>query len=288
MSDNERADVLARMAEQVLMFLALGDIDEQLGGGKVRLRDFSGAEPLIPGFHEGFEDSYQMFLDATPRDLDRPLNAAFISVNEDDAEGIALHRTHAVNPADIRGRYTRLYRYNVIHTLAGLDGEGRGYGQRMIYGSPDGHHWRSTSSGFEPSLSRDEQWQTYIQIAHGIAFTREFFWSVRLGWVGYPTIRIPTDPVGAREVFRLRDIPEGRQRRAALKHWVTEHWRQNRHEPAEDVKVRQHIRGHERFVWNGLVCEIAPSVVDMQRLAEAKRQREIDHELGSDRRLAVY
>jgi hypothetical protein len=51
-----------------------------------------------------------------------------------------------------------------------------------------------------------------------------------------PRARFVTDPFGVREVFRLRDVPPGKQRRAALLHWVRAHWRQRR-QPTEADKA---------------------------------------------------
>lgn len=89
--------------------------------------------------------------------------------------------------------------------------------------------------------------------------TSEQFWKVRIGWDSLPRITFNTDVLGVREVFRLRDIPNGAQRRAALRHWVGEHWRENE---KDRIKVRRHLRGAIKFSWNGLQCEIEPSLLD--------------------------
>jgi hypothetical protein len=290
MRPGKKAEQLARATEHILTYLALGDITEQRGGDRVQLHDFTGAEPLLPVFTQITEDVYGddeiIFADAKPTDLDSPLNIAFIAEDPDDPQGFCLSRHRAVSPADVRGKVSRLTRYLVETKSAWLDGEGQGMGTTQIFGSNNGLDWRMTAAGYEHNA--DEGLHTRrVQIAHGMAFTREFFWTVRLGWVGHPNILIPTDPVGARAVFRLRDIPEGKQRRAALKHWVSEHWRQTREDESEEVFVREHLRGKERFVWNGLVCEIRPSVTDRKRAMRAIEEREEMKDAGEDRRLAI-
>ena len=63
----------------------------------------------------------------------------------------------------------------------------------------------------------------------------------------------------AKELFSLRDIQPGYQRRKALKHWVKSH---NRHKPfksnddKEIVEVRRYLRGAESFDWMGFHGEI--------------------------------
>lgn len=92
------------------------------------------------------------------------------------------------------------------------------------------------------------------------------WWFVDFGFEGTPMVSLKTDPIGAREAFRLRDMPNGGTRRAALRHWVREHWRRGRGVTAtEEHEVRAHLRGATEFAWNGLRCRIRPSVVDVLR-----------------------
>jgi hypothetical protein len=93
----------------------------------------------------------------------------------------------------------------------------------------------------------------------------DHFWHVSLGYEGMPMLKLDTDPQGARAVFRLRDIPEGRQRRTALKHWVTEHWRSTPATNDKSIKVGEYLRGAEKFTWNGLRCIVTPSLADLHR-----------------------
>lgn len=124
------------------------------------------------------------------------------------------------------------------------------------------------SAGYEHSdaLVWRDLWHS-ASIACAALWTRRFNWRVSIGFEDAPAVSFMTDPVGAREVFRLRDIPNGKSRRTALTHWVREHWRQKRDVPEESVKVREHLRGASEFVWNGLRCRIVPSAIDQERAA---------------------
>jgi len=105
-------------------------------------------------------------------------------------------------------------------------------------------------------------------LAHGIMLRREYLWSVLLGEPGIPRARFVTDPLGVREAFRLRDIPSGKSRRAALRHWVRNHWRKHgRDSEADRAWVRAHMRGATDFTWNGFMCRVEPSRDDMRRNA---------------------
>lgn len=55
-----------------------------------------------------------------------------------------------------------------------------------------------------------------------------------------------------KELFSLRDIPDGYKRRAALKHWVVKHQRRNAHRPEDKIDVKKHLRGKEHFTWFGM------------------------------------
>lgn len=121
--------------------------------------------------------------------------------------------------------------------------------------------------GRETDVSMETQ---DVSMAHGMMLRREYLWSVLLGEPGIPRARFVTDVAGVRESFRLRDIPPGKQRRAALRHWVRDHWRKNRKRGGEDnAWVRAHLRGSLDFVWNGLSCQIMPSKEDERRNSKA-------------------
>lgn len=111
------------------------------------------------------------------------------------------------------------------------------------------------------------------EIAIGVALTTRYEWTVWLGHGTGPRLRFFSDPRGAREVFRLRDLPPGRERRTALRNWVEGHARRRRGDEDEEARswVRRHLRGAEDFVWNGLRCRVEPPAYDVERL---QRERE--------------
>ena len=57
----------------------------------------------------------------------------------------------------------------------------------------------------------------------------------------------------ARKMFKLRDVPVGRQRRDALRHWVKNHQRKKpfHNNESELVEVRKYLRGKKDFDWMG-------------------------------------
>ena len=118
-------------------------------------------------------------------------------------------------------------------------------------------------------------------------WTRQFFWHVAISYDNSPGIIFPTDPIGASEIFRLRDIPEGKKRRAAIRNWVKEHYRcYNRGtEKEREILIRKHVRGAQTFSWNGLNCAIFPAkdgLRDLKRKYEDKTPKSVEEELQRD------
>lgn len=98
----------------------------------------------------------------------------------------------------------------------------------------------------------------YPELAIMMNWSAAHCWNVRLSMPDSPGLLLATDPVGVRELLKMRDVPEGRTRRQALVHWVSEHWRKNRKDPSVEHLVREHLRGATDCDWFGLHCKVLP------------------------------
>lgn len=112
----------------------------------------------------------------------------------------------------------------------------------------------------------------HMLLAAALRFRYE--WSVSIGREDSPSFRFATDATGVHALLKDRDKGES-GRREALKSWVTDHWRQSRSDPDEEVYVRKHLRGGEAFSWRGYVCEWSPSQFDQERNSAFKAEREV-------------
>lgn len=247
--------------------------------------DFDGAEPWLEP-----EKMEELIGSHVPEDVDPPQVWPFDVrtlvkswENEEDARSgrkadFVLSRFRSMHPRELRGRVRPLPfpieilsanpRTAVVRrTLVGR--VGRGVWVPMSFDTPT----KTDLEYFGPRT------QTML----GLASLRHAQWRVYLGLDDRPGIELPTTPQGAAEVFRLRDIPEGKQRRAALRHWVNEFWRPL---PGteEETKVREHMRGVQSFAWSGLRVRITPSRDDLQRDEQSKINRAAEHREGTDRR----
>ncbi len=143
----------------------------------------------------------------------------------------------------------------------------------------EGDEWRILRSASprrkecDRYLEKHWDWDHLIRTSQSITFSRHFLWNALVGLEGHPRVSLCTDAVGAQELFRLRDVPSGATRRAALLHWVGEHWRRNRKDPALETQVRAHLRGATEFTWNGLYVKLTPSQADLNKAEELRGLR---------------
>lgn len=250
--------------------------------GRVRHEQFDGAMPMLPEAVELADGGEGwIFRDWHPSEVG--LRKTRLLVRDTDNEGeVAAVNIRLLRPAEAHGRIRPALPYptlvsswwpkdgKVDVTAVGLAGPGR---------------WVNIDARRAGSSRLDDYWSAQIQVALGCGMFLRSRWTVYLADGGLG-VTFPTDEVGAQEVFRLRDIPEGKARRAALRAWVTEHWRVNPQRPDEEVLVREHLRGAQAFDWSGLHCRITPSDDDFAREYQAKVAREQARQDGTDRRPA--
>lgn len=109
------------------------------------------------------------------------------------------------------------------------------------------------------------EYRNSTKVAVALEVARWEQWAVLIG-VGGPRLRFASDPTAILELFRLRDAPPGKKRRASLTHWVAEHHRKNRNDPGALIEVRKHLRGAADCSWNGMTVEIRPARRQLEAL----------------------
>lgn len=249
----------------------------------VDLSEFDGADPIFTG-----EETRQgFFMDAIPHDVDNHVDSCLITTPDDGdcRDGrkgkYTIQRIRSVPMCMFRGKKitgTHALERNVAFVFEDGTFEtwrlysffaGRGRDGRGLWSRPEWHtsllrrdreHGDlAIVSGF---ASIDEEDTDSLNAAVAAEFTKYYEWSVHLRIGEGPSIRFVTDPEGAKEVFRLRDVAAGSSRRSALRNWVNQHWRKNR--KADDMAiVRQHLRGETVFRWAGMDCKVVPSAYDI-------------------------
>lgn len=255
---------------------------------KLRPMDFDGYEPLIDDDDDN--DKPGILVGDHPGDQPVwPIDVAMaMSANTDWPDGSwQFDRFMTLKPSEWRGKITKVFPrmidrrimisfpggshtslrvpYAIIgkklieapRTDTGMQIDSPGDGS---FGIPP-HWW-----GRKTNTDAEKGELFAVRLLGGLALRRRYHWSVLLGESAGPRVRFITDPAGMREIFRFRDIPPGRLRRAALLHWVKAHWRQRRAPTANDrAWIRQHLRGTWSYDWNGLRCQIEPSEYDLEK-----------------------
>lgn len=137
------------------------------------------------------------------------------------------------------------------------------------------HHYKPSGKQKKKTNFRTGKWSTatilestihpFPEWASVVEWSRRTLWSVSFRIGESPSLTISTDPVGVREMLRMRDVPDGKTRREALRHWVREHTRKNRRDDAVESQVRAHLRGSDKCHWFGIDCQITPSKIDVAK-----------------------
>lgn len=281
--------------ENILTYMALARQPARIRGchDKIDLQDFDGALPTGDTYLksigvtvereevDGAEGEDLLERWCSPSELATPVNFAFVTdrgankapYNQGEAfakHGIVygLSRVRQISVQDARGRLTRQCPVNVRVTRATVNREGAIAAAVHHYVGFAAGAWHTASVSGHP-FNKVIVADAIDAAKRAIAFQRlmEREWRVLLGWEGMPRVTFVTDPEGAREVFRLRDVPNGKARRAALRNWVTGHWRTAL--GSGRTEVRRHLRGALDFTWNGLRCKIIPSLQDRMANGES-------------------
>lgn len=267
----------------------------ELGRGQVlrklkplSLRDFKHIDWRLAYVEDSMTeaDDTKFFTDATPQVI-WPIDVAVFLPHRGQ-----IIRARSIQPRDVRGLACRPTRYMLRTDYAYAD-KGRWLLGATVANFVFGR-WHEAlneqaymdDSGV-PSRpdSLDDDTRLTFDLMLGIALTQRYEWAVSIGYPGNLSVRFNTDPTGLKELFKDRDASG--DRREALKAWITDHWRQSRHDPDVEVYVRKHLRGATSFNWGPFVCEVRPSQYDLDKREEFIRQRAELKAIGADRRPAA-
>jgi hypothetical protein len=239
--------------EELVTYLALA---EPARGRLPALSMFDEAEPMVEAaalsgttLDEWWMPHYERPL---PTPLVRRIDVTAIGWNTAADGGYHFDRFRECSPRETRGR-CRFAPLTLHGRIAWINRDGVYAQHDETYVGLVGGRWRVTD--LRPGYGDKSAWETLPAMSLALQWMRERSWRVALGYPGFPSISFTTTAGGILEVFRLRDIPPGKSRRAALRHWVSAHWR-SRGEVDDAIKVRKHLRGADQFVWNGLSCRI--------------------------------
>lgn len=280
-------DSFANMVEHLAALLAFAQ--RERGSPSVSsLRMFDRVQPFtsnyvrVMGDLEQDADLSMLCTDVKPSDLGAPVDYAIIGDSSDPQLG---GRTNAYFPIALRPlrqadmRHQRIpflsahhcrLQFGLLHYKGTYE-----LGDRFASYHPREREWYVWGNG--AALHHDAGISRRIQLVLGAQFTARYEWHA---WIavrpGMPAVSIPCTAKQAQRLFKARDLPPGASRRAALRHWCSEHFRARSVREEERASLVQrallvhgHFRGVTDFDWEGMTCELAPPAFDVEKAAAA-------------------
>jgi hypothetical protein len=199
-----------------------------------------------------------------------------------------MERLYTVSAPEVRGRVTMIMPKMVHHVYGYMYDDGSWWVDDTYAGWIGGQWAQIPQTERTASQSRRGQLTMYDSnsakhreeirrssaMAFSVQLTERYEWHVALGANrDGPRILLPTSPEGCRRIFKDRDKLGNASRRAALRHWVSRHYRE-RGEAGLSF-VRQHLRGATNFQWRELAGEVLVSAFDLERNEEFKHEAEL-------------
>lgn len=266
----------------------------------IKVNSFDGVQPLLSAFvTEQYKDSACFFTDVSPNIINGRISQSYLVESKNQPNTLALFKIQSISPRQARGKIKnilptmilyssgymdlKLKTISSINTIWGLNPnigeENLCYSANARYNFKNGVAidfkklaWKNLTSDNSrlniPMVTCDAN--TSIQLGLGIQFASQYDWHVYLKEDNNIGITLPTTPEGSKEIFKLRDVPEGKKRRESLRNWISEHCRSNPSSEYDKVFVRKHMRGAMEFKWNGLYCKILPSQDALAELQKIK------------------
>lgn len=184
-------------------------------------------------------------------------------VTQLESDAVTLTRLATIGPKDVRGCAriipSKLLSYSSVAFVNGI-----AHPTVAALGML-GNQWRVIDPT-SMAISSQEAVRTVADMAVGLVLEARYNWHIAVGYSDTsPRLLLPTGPKGAMAFLKHREVEPGQERRAAIKHWVSQHYRENSENEDSIVFVRQHLRGHTQFLWNGLFCELLVSEYDLER-----------------------
>ena len=276
MTDGE---TIERFTDKILQFFYLCEEKDKKNGLIVPLRNMDGAYVCCEDIDPSVGDSGLRIPCNDGEPAIWPVNCPTVGLANRDhysevdrwPEGsLNFSRVHTIRPADARKVGASIFSHKMVaDEMVICSPDGTAQSAWCPYAFMNGHWVAAAPHRITGGRGKHDN-EIAVQMNIGFALALRYEWTVWIGQSDLPRISFLTDPIGVREVFRLRDIPEGKARRAALRHWVQAHWRKRRKDEEAEIWIRRHFRGATDFTWNGLRCRVNPPAFDIEQVEKER------------------
>lgn len=273
-----------------LMLMAESDRDTRLDGDHVQYgkaavdRLWRCDYHLIDALSERTEGADRWYLRGeTEEDGLSCINNVDVALAVDKGAYFSIMHFQTIHPREVRGYVRITPQHMMVLTNGFLTKDRKISAETRIVGLVGGK-WSdienfqisNRSTGFRGgnvsvmraplTKAETEEINFTCSLAVSAQLTARYSWHAAFGFTeDGPRLLLPTNPKGCLSLFRDRDLNPGRNRRDALRHWVSEHWRNRPQDASQTDYVRDHLRGHTRFIWNQLDCELMVSAYDLEK-----------------------
>lgn len=220
---------------------------------KEKFAQFDGFIPQNPELYE--EDDF-VFMDVTPGLLKRPINVSVYTPGQPDGQTKAkragqICRLKELSPKELRKRTGEFFLNPFLIEVCFDDYPKIADG--FLQYTKSGMKYKEIG-GFvtSPAMKAQSILNAQILLGHQFNMENQNYVYLRPENSAFGFKYPIKDLAQLKELFSLRDIPDGYKRRAALRHWVAKHLRRKPTKPDEKVEVRRHLRGKESFDWFGM------------------------------------
>lgn len=216
-----------------------------------------------------------------PSKLRNSLDYSTLTYNEDKG-CLYMNRHRQVNPKEVRGMISKTCQYMVEDTMFMLNTRNfEAKSLKVILGllpikTDFGITFKAIDimqdTAAQTSEHNKELKSMAINIGASIAAQHAYESVTRISIGRYKNLKftLPTDLEGIKNIFKLRDIPPGENRRKALLHWVGEHTRR-KIKKDETIDIQSYLRGKLSFTWNDMYVSIKPAITDLDKLKNRER-----------------
>ena len=211
--------------------------------------------PVVPELFDNDDTEYGIFFDVKPSDLDLPVNSSVFRFGHETGSeaqrGGQIYNLKRITRKQLRKR-CGLFAVNPFCLEVGFENFKKNMEVWLEY--INGSFRILRVPNYETDMSLKDEILTTIQACLGCQFNLEnqnyVYLKPDYAEIGFC---LPLDNLSqVKSLFALRDVPEGKQRRAALRHWVAKHLRRKPSNYEEMVEVRKHLRGKTDFSWMGM------------------------------------
>lgn len=222
------------------------------------MKIFDGFVPIVPEMYNE-DENYGVFIDVKPSDLERPVNVSIFRPRNENGYKAGkewqFHRFRKITAKELRKR-VGVFSINPYCFECAFESTNKIVDGFLLYQKEKFTPIKIPNYEYDPRSVNDMI--ISAQVAMGVQFNLENQCYVYIkpedSEIGFNYLIMDIGQL--KDLFKLRDIPDGYKRRLALKHWVAKHMRRKPSNHDEITYVKKYLRGRKDFSWFGFSGEI--------------------------------